>query len=322
MMKISHFIAACLMVSGISGGVTIPKTVYAQSGISQQIAAVVNEDVISVDDVRERLMLVMASSGLPNTPDIRGKLAPQIMQGLIDEKLMVQEAKRLNVAVDEAEVQKGFGMVAQQNGQSAETFKGMLQRGGLSLSTMYAQIGAQMAWGKVVQADMRPKVVISDRDVDDVLERLKRAAGSDEYLVAEIFIPFGDAKSEKDAQQLASGLVKEIRGGKAEFFKLAQQFSKAAGSANGGDLGWLAGEQIDPDMLAALKKVSKGQATDPVKTTGGYHIYLLRDKRAVSTDTIPSREQVFNMLGQQRLDRMQRRRLMDLRAASFVEVRG
>lgn len=319
MNKLLHSFAIVLLLGGALSGFSSSQVLAASM---MEIAAEVNGDVISVSDVSKRLSLIIASSGLPPTPEIRNKLAPQIIHALIEEHLMLQEAARLKKEVSEEEIDGGFAAIAQQNGKSSEAFRSMLKSAGLDVGTMRDQIKAQIAWTKVVQSNIRPGVKISERDVDAYLERLQRASGSSEFLVSEIFIPVAEDKHEKDAQQLALRLTEEVRSGKAPFFKLAQQFSEAAGSVNGGDLGWVAEEQMEPKMLGALKILDKNKVSDPVRSATGYHIYLLRDKRSVSEETLPSRDQVFNVLGMQRLDKAQRRRLMDLRAASFIEIRG
>lgn len=314
------FIFRALFVFGFLAPAVVAAPAFVQAA-TQKIAAVVNDEAISVSDLNNRLRLIMASSGLPNTEDVRAKLTPQVLSSLIDEKLMQQEAQKLKLAVDKTDVDNGFATLAQQNNKTPAAFKAMLRSAGIDLSTLEDQIRAQVAWGKVIKAKLRPKVIVSDRDVDAVLERLKRASGSTEYLVAEIFLPFSDSNEESKARQLANHLVSELRAGKTSFFKLAQQFSKSAGASNGGDMGWLPESQIDPDILKTLEKTAKEQVTNPVHTPEGFHILLLRDKRSMSGETLPSRDQINYNLGMQRLDKLQRRHLMDIKAASFIEIR-
>lgn len=287
----------------------------------QEIAAVVNADVISLNDLNKRMKLIMASSGLPNNQEIRERLTPQILSALINEKIMVQEARKLKLEVTPQEIEQGFATIAGQNKMNPDQFRAMMKRGGIDASTMAAQIESQVAWSKVVQAKLRPRVVISERDIDDAYGRIKAKIGTIEYLAAEIYLPINDDKSETQVKNLANRLVSEIKSGKAAFFKLAQQFSKSAGSMNGGDTGWLNEEQIDQDILAGLKAIQKNQVTKPIKTINGYHIMFLRDTRTMSAETMPSRDQVYYNLGTERLDKLQRRHLMDLRAASFVDLR-
>ena len=197
----------------------------------------------------------------------------------------------------------------------------MLKRVNADVSSIQQQVRAQMAWGKVVQARLRPRVVISERDIDAALERIRAKIGTTEYLAAEIYLPIDEGTKESQVKKLGNQLVQEIRSGKASFFKLAQQFSQAAGASNGGDIGWVNEAQLSDDLLQGLKKIGKNKVTSPIKTADGYHILLLRDKRTLSEDTIPSRDQVKYSIGTERMDRLQRQQLMDLRLASYIDIR-
>ena len=288
---------------------------------TQEIVAVVNDDAISDSDLNKRLRLIMASSGLPNTKEIRQKLTQQVLSGLINEQLMLQEAVKFNIEIKEEEIDAGVAQIAQQNKLKVGQFTAMLKKSGIDISTMRQQVKAQVAWGKVVKARLRSRITISERDIDDALERIKSKIGTTEYLAAEIFLPIEDPKKEGQVRKLANDLVYEIKSGKASFFKLAQQFSQAAGSMNGGDKGWVNEAQFSEDLLKALKSVKKNQVSKPVKTLDGYHILFLRDKRTLTEETVPSREQIEYSIGSDRLDKLQRRHLMDLRLASFVDIR-
>ncbi len=287
----------------------------------QEIVAVVNDGVISGRDLERRLKLIMGSSGLPNKPEIRQKLTPQVLENLINEEVMLQEARKAQVNVTQEEIDKGFLQIASQNKFKPDQFRAILKKNGIDASTMQDQIRAQIAWSKVVQKRLRPRVVVSDRDIDDAYERIHAKIGTTEYLTAEIFLPIIDGKNEKDVQQLANRLVREIRGGKASFFKLAQQFSGAAGATKGGDTGWVQESQIQQEVLDGLKKVKKNQVTSPIKTLNGYHLFFLRDTRILDESTMPSKDQIQYNLGTARLEKLQSRHLLDLRAASFIDIR-
>jgi len=288
---------------------------------SERIAVVVNEDVITTSDVNDRLALIIASSGLPNNQDIRNKLLPQILGSLVDEQIRLQEARRLELDVSKAEINQGFATIAQQNKFSAEQFRGMLAKGGIPAVTMEDQIRAQIAWSKVVQFKLRPQVVISQGDIDNYLERLSENTGKLEHLLAEIFLPVEAADQESKTRQLAQKLVQEIRSGKAPFFKVAQQFSKAAGSSQGGDLGWISSGQLQEELDAVLPRMKQGEVSDPIRTASGFHILSVREQRNITAETLPSREDVMASLGLQRLERLQRQYLLDLKSVAFIENR-
>jgi len=318
MLQRLSLIMGVLFIYSFSHSQAMVKTAFAAT---QQIVAVVNEDAISGSDLGKRMRLIMASSGLPNTDEIRQKLVSQVLRTLINEALMMQEAKKINANISKEEIDAGLVQIAQQNNLKPEQFLGMLQKGGIDPSTMYDQVKAQVAWGKVIQAKLRPRVTISSRDVDDILERIKAKIGTTEYLSAEIFLPVENPKEEARVRKLANEMVREIKSGKASFFKLAQQFSQSAGSMNGGDKGWVNESQLSEELLAGLAALEKNQVSKPIKAIDGYHILFLRDKRTLTEDTVPSRQQIEYNIGSERMDKLQRRHLMDLRLSSFIEIR-
>src|SRR5271154_7392112 len=77
----------------------------------QRIAAVVNDDVISVFDLEQRMVLVMATSGITDTPEIRRRMQPQVIRSLIDERLQMQEAQRISAGVTDKEVDEAVGRI-------------------------------------------------------------------------------------------------------------------------------------------------------------------------------------------------------------------
>lgn len=289
--------------------------------MSEKIAAVVNSDAITFSDVSDRMNMIIASSGLADTEDIREKLKSQVIGSLIDEQIRLQEARRLNLEIGESEVNNAFSALAKQNKMSFGDFRKVIEERGVPLKTMERQITSQIAWTKVVQQELRPQINISEKDIDDLLARLEKNIGKTEYLVAEIYLPVEAAKSENEVKQLAQKLAGQLQSGKASFFRVAQQFSKAAGAPQGGDMGWVQEGQLEGPLDEALKGLDKDQVSVPVRSLSGYHILLARDKRDILKDNIPSRQDVMNTLGLERLDRLQRRYFMDLKSAAFIENR-
>lgn len=315
-MKYVRYLAVALIF-----GLHICAAGYAALAKTEGIAAVVNDGVVSMTDLTDRLRLVMISSGLPDTPEIREKLSAQVMSALIEEKIKVQEAERLGLEVTDEDVQNGFATIAQQNKMEAAQFEQVLQQSGINIATMYQQIRAQIAWTKVVQSQLRPRIVVTDADIEEELNRLNRNIGKTEYLVAEIALPVESAEAENKVKKLAENLIGEMRAGKAPFFKVAQQFSKAPGAPQGGDLGWIGAGQLPEELDQVLKTMEQGAISAPIRAVDGYHILLLRETREITPETIPSRDDIMSSIGLQRLERAQRRHYMDLRSAAFVETR-
>ncbi|HRC27066.1 MAG TPA: SurA N-terminal domain-containing protein, partial [Alphaproteobacteria bacterium] len=188
----------------------------AQAG-REGIAATVNEDAITLSDVDDRIKLMVVSSGLPDTEDMRAKLRSQVVNMLIDERLRMQDAARNDVTVKPQDVTGGFETLAKQNNLSPKEFRAVLAKKGVPVSTLERQIESQIAWGQVVQKTLRPQVMISNADIDDRLRRLQASIGKTEYLLAEIFLSVEDRKQDAEKKALAGRLVSEIRDRHAPF---------------------------------------------------------------------------------------------------------
>jgi peptidyl-prolyl cis-trans isomerase SurA len=288
----------------------------------ERIAAVVNNDAITGSEVAARTKLILVSSGLPDTPDVRQKLKPQIVNALIEERLMMQEAKRLNVTVSKEDVSRGFETVAKQNNMTADQFKQVLAHNNIPVSTLQDQIQSQLAWGDVIQKKIRPQVTISDSEIDSALQRLQADVGKQQYLVADIFLAVGTPQDEARVRALADRLVAEIVKNHIPFSRVASQFSQAPGAERGGDLGWVQNGQLAPELDRMLASMKPGELAKPVRTEGGYHILFLRKETTVAKETLPSRDGLTEKLGMEELERRQRRYLMDLKAAAFIEHRA
>lgn len=293
----------------------------AQSTRVETIAAVVNDDAISETDVEDRMQLIITSSGMPNTDEIRAKMKPQIMTVLIEEKLRIQEAKRLDIEVTDQDIAQGFAALAGQNKMSPEQFHAVLNQAHVSTKSLEDQIRAQIAWSRVVQSKLRPQISIADNEVDAVLNRLRNSIGKTEYRVSEIFLPVENPSAENDVKQLANKLTRQMAEGHVPFERLAAQFSQAAGASKGGDMGWVQQDQLDDQLADALSKMNKNEISKPIRTLAGYHILYLRAERKISEETLPSRDEVMQHLGFERLDRKQRSYLMDLKAKAFIDQR-
>ena len=285
------------------------------------IAAVVNDDAISMTDVRERMKLVLASSGLPNNEDVRAKILPQVVESLIEEQLKLQEARRNKLEVSDEEVAEGFKIIAEQNKYDPEQFAGLMKKAGISLDTLNDQIKAQLSWNKYIKEVLRKRVKVSDSEVQTRTERMKAKIGQTEYLAAEIYLPIENTKQAGQVQQFAQKMAKELQAKKAPFGPVAVQFSKAAGAEKGGTLGWIQQGQLQPELEKALFALEEGGVSDPLRLTDGVHILNLQKKRTITEDSIPKPDDMANMIGFERLDRSQQRALLDLKSAAFIDRR-
>lgn len=282
-------------------------------------AAVVNDDIISVLDLAMRMQLAIIAAGVEDSQSVRRRLMPQVLDNLIDERLQMQEAKRLDIQVTDVQVAGALEQIAQQNNMTEGEFLTMLRNRGVIPTTLIDQIRAQIAWQHIVQRRVRPEVVVPPEEVEELVTRLAARRGAVERLVSEIFIPVESAATESEARADAMRLLEELQRG-ANFAGLARQFSQSGTAILGGDLGWVADGELGEELDSALAQMGPGEVSVPIRTLSGFHILLLRDMRKNEGQQV-DRARIEESLTNQRVDQLAQRSLQELRRAANVDVR-
>lgn len=288
---------------------------------TESIAVVVNERAVTQSDVDNRMHLIMASSGMPDTAEVRRRIQPQVLNMLIDENLMMQEAERLGFTVSREEIEEGFETLARQNNMSAQEFRNVLRAQQIPMRALEDQISAQMAWSRIIQARIRPQIEITEGQLDAVLDRMAASEGAQEYRLYEIFLPVDTPQDEAAVRQLAERLTAELQQGNAPFGAVANQFSQSPTASRGGDMGWVQATHLSEALEEQVVRMNPGDLSRPIRSLSGFHILTVRDRRVISPETMPDRDELANILGMEEMNRLQRRYLQDLKAAAFIERR-
>ncbi len=246
----------------------------------QRIAAIVNDDVISILDLQTRIHLVIVSSGITPTHKTRQRLKHQVLRTLIDERLQLQEAERKNVSVSKTNIQKAVAALEQQNNLTPGSFATFLKEKGLPKTAVLARLKAEISWSKLIRRRLVPRITISDEEVKEVLDDLERRKGQIEYRISELFLPIDSANSESRVKKTARRLIEELRAG-GNFAAIARQFSGTASGSVGGDIGWLHESVLNKNLALAVSKMKKGGIAGPFRSLSGFQIYRLVDKRKI-----------------------------------------
>lgn len=266
----------CAALIAATCAVTVqPKPATSQSTLN--IAAVVNDDVISVYDLSQRVLLVIAFSNLPNTAQTHQRIAPDVLRRLISEKIRLQEAARLEIEIEDEKIDASIADIEKQRGIPPGQMASALERRGVDPETLRQQVKAELAWVEIVRSLFRRLVTISEQEVEDVLNEMRANAGKPEYLISEIFLAY-DEKPRAEVLQQAQRLFQQINDG-ADFREVAVNFSESISARSGGDAGWILPSVLDPALGSALQNLQKGQVSQPIATDDGVYLFLVRDTR-------------------------------------------
>jgi peptidyl-prolyl cis-trans isomerase SurA len=261
------FLVICVML--------LPSLAAAQG---LRVLARVNDDAITDFDLSQRVLFAIRTTGLQDSPDLRQRMATQMLRQMIDEKLQIQDAKRLGLKATDGELQQRLGDIERAAGMSRGQFRQYIQSTGVSYEIAVQQIEAQIAWTKIVRRRVRPQVDVSEAEIDDALSRVRSNVGKTESRVAEIFVPVDRADLADESKRSADRITEQLKRG-APFGAVAQQFSQGATAQAGGELGWLLPGSLDPTLDAVVDKLQLRQFSEPVRSTAGWHILYVIDRR-------------------------------------------
>jgi peptidyl-prolyl cis-trans isomerase SurA len=258
------------------------------------IAAIVNGQVITNQDVQDRARLLAVSIGMAQTPQILARLDPQVTSLLIDQTLQLQEINQRNVVVPDSDVIGAINHIEQNNGLPAGGLRTKLEASGVPFDALVAQLRTELGWQTVLHQVLGPGLQPTPGDMNAEKAALKAELGSTQYHISEIFVPVTDPANDKTAQNFANTVIGQLRTG-APFPIVAVQFSQAQTASQGGDLGFVDLSQLDPSVAAVVKTMPVGAISNPIRVPGGYEIVQLQGSHVVGNEkqTMLSMRQAF-----------------------------
>jgi peptidyl-prolyl cis-trans isomerase SurA len=275
----------------------VPKlaaTPVALSEPADGIVAVVNGEVITRADVDNRARLFALTTGQPIAADTLKLLRPQITRQLIDDRLRMQEIQRRKIAVPDIDVARAIADIEQRNHLPPGGLQAKLSGQGVSASTLIAQIRTQLGWTRVLRQELSERGRITVGEIAEQEKIFKEQQGQPQYRVAEIFVAAEDPSHLNDARKFADTVIQQLRAG-APFGIVAAEFSQSQTALEGGSLGWVRPDQLDPQVGALISQMPVNAISNPIKVAGGFDVVTLEEKRRVGTDlaTVLTLRQAF-----------------------------
>jgi peptidyl-prolyl cis-trans isomerase SurA len=201
------------------------------------------------------------------------------LQELIDEALMMQEAKRLGIEVSDAQVDDAFLGVARNIKVSSDKLKEILTQNGVNLDTLRNRLRSALAWNSITQNVIVPRVQISDVDLEQQAEAKLDPSLSYDYILKEVLFvaPGGKGASGRTAQ--ANQFKKSFQGCDS-----AVQLSASYTDAAVIDIGRRHATQMPEPIAKELANLNVGGITKPRVVENGVSMLAVCSK-SVAQDT-------------------------------------
>jgi peptidyl-prolyl cis-trans isomerase SurA len=296
--------------------------------VLEGIAAVVNEEIVTISEVRDAMVLEaeqlrQQNSGATLQQKLQ-ELYQRTLQSLIDVELQLERARKLNLSVSEEEVTYHVDRLKEQNQITDEQLQQMLQSRGLTLEAYREQVRRGLLVGKVVNAEVRSRLVILDSELEEAYRQQQehyRIAG--ELTVSHIlFVVPEHATPEQDAytKEKAAAVLQQLRQG-GDFVTLAKLHSEGPSADRGGMLGTFRSGELLPGFEEAVAGLQPGEISDLVRTRVGWHIIRVEDKKAGDYQPFEAvRDTIKEELSRTRAEQKYEEWVESLRQQAYVTV--
>ncbi len=299
-----------------------------QARVVEKIVALVGSDIILQSEVEDRAAPMMADIAAISNPSQRAARAAavrrQILERMVDEQLLVQEAADLKISISSEEVDRSIEQIKKDYGLDEAQLREELRKQGMSLAAYRQNTKREILKYRVINIAVGSKVSVSDADVHSYYERHMQAANL-QVRASHIFlaIPEGaDAASAQEREEQAKKLLQRAQSGE-DFARLAREYSEdPATRSEGGDLGWF-GKDILPKPIEELVFSMKvDEVRGPVRADRGFHVIKLLGRRAQDPKPLAEvRDQIRGQLRQREMERQTKNFLSELRKKTLVDIR-
>jgi len=271
---------------------------HSQAEIVERVVARINDEIITLTELEEAYQQLKGA--LPErerTPSKR-----ELLERMIENKLLFQEAKRERIKVSKGEVQENIERV-KAGFLSEKAFELALEREGIKIEDLEKRYREELMIKKLIDKEVKPEVEVSKKEIKEYYEKNKKRF-REEGKIRIRHVLF------KDYSQ-ARKILEELKSG-APFEEIVK----------GGHLGTFKRRQLDRKIEEVAFSLKKGEISSIIKTEAGYHIIKLVKKEEARLKKLSEvKEEIRNFLSSQRMEKKLKEYLEELKAKQEIEIR-
>ena len=302
--------------------------------LADRIVAVVNDEVITMHELAERLRLARNQLERQNvTPPPDDVLERQILERLIVDRAQLQFARENAIRIDDVQLDRTVGRIAEENRMTISQFRDVLERDGIPFAKFREDVRNDILISRVREREVDSRVAISEGEIDNFIAQSAGSgdATAGEINLAQILVRVPENATPEqlaERRKRADEALAQLRGG-ADFARVSAAFSDSPEALAGGILGYRARDRLPELFLEAVAGLRNGEVGAVIKSPNGFHILKLIDRRGSGTKAAVNQTRVRHILirPNELLSQEQaRRRLVDLKerivnqAAQFADL--
>ncbi|MBK6789885.1 MAG: peptidylprolyl isomerase [Rubrivivax sp.] len=250
------------------------------------IAAVVNQELVTAGEVQRRVEGALAEArrrGARLPPE--AELRRQVLDALIDERVIITNARESGLRVEEAEIDRAVQNIAAQNQISMEVLRQRLAAEGMDYARFRATLRDQIMIERMREREVYRRIQISDEEVDKILdEERARINAAAETNLAQILVTVPERADEATVaarRERVMAALARVRGGEA-FDAVAREVSEDGNRARGGEIGLLPAARLPDVFIEATRLLRPGEVTaQPLRSGAGFHILKVVERKEI-----------------------------------------
>jgi peptidyl-prolyl cis-trans isomerase SurA len=291
-----------------------------------RVVAVVNQDIITLSDLLDALAFYLYETKEQPGPDQERSLKEKLLNRMIESRLQVQEADKEKVVVDEVEIKEQLDEVMKRaNATSLEELGKIISDQGLTMERLKKRLREQIMAQRVVHRKVGLRVTVTDQEIELYLHENREKLETGLKFQARHILLAPDSPGDDAAWEASRVKAEEVwakvRAGE-DFAELARIYSKDPSAKEGGDLGTMKQGELAPEIESAILRLRPGEATGPVKTSLGHHIFKLEWKESLTGEALDqAKRQIRDILYRQKYQARLEAWLREIRKRAIVEIR-
>jgi peptidyl-prolyl cis-trans isomerase SurA len=303
-----HSIRRWVASAALAVAVAVPGAAFAQ------VVVVANGSPITAYDIEQRAKLLATSNR--KTPTRQ-----EVIQELIDDRIKIAKAKTYGFEVPESEVDQAFGNMAKNQHLSPEQFAQVIERAGISPSTLKARIRAELTWNQLVRGRYSASLEIGESDITKALLERKEAQGDvigyiyTLYPVMVLVPPGSNAATVEARRHEAENLR-----GRFVSCKEGLAISRSLRDVAVREPITRSSSDLAPQLRDLLGTIPVGHLTTPEATEQGLQMFALCDKKESKTDS-PLKTQVRQEIYAKRFEVESKKFLDEIRKQAMIEYK-
>ena len=292
-----------------------------------RIVAKVNADAITLMTLEDRVAIFlnqMKAAGSDDKKLAKNKLMMTVLDGMIAEKLQIQEAEKLGMVVTKEDLQKRLDDIYKNNNITSEQFENMLVNEGSNFDDYKKIIRNQILISRIVQMQVGGSNAPGERFIKKYYRKNKNNFWVPEEMILShiMFIVGSDSSGEERRSQKkkAEEILRRIKAGD-NFSELAKKYSDDVSAHSGGQLGAVGRGAMLPEFENAAFDLKVGEVSDIVKTVNGFHIIKCDSITPGYTKEFKLvKSEIKNTLSSKNREKKYQEWMSELKKKSFISV--